>query len=364
MSLGRSCTAALACSPRRGCVHRMAIHVAQDVVRELLHGSIPVGRRPGQPLGNDALQIASQKADQPGGGQSPRGSGLTGHGGRQRRRIRGEHRLNDLRGGGPIAAEGAGAAQQLIEQDAQRVHVRGHRGRLIAQHLGAGVERGEKQIGSGLRVAAIRGQCAGYAKIQQLRLTLRRHQNIAGLQIAVYNQALVCEADSRRDLQEQSQALVDREAAGVAPGVDALSFHVLHHQVREPPIGDAAAQERRDIGVLQLRQDLPFAPQPFLQQRGGKRRRHSFDRHKLPHFAVFAGGPIHCAHSTGADQLAGLVDSEAGQARRRRRSPLADRFVGRQQTGDCGAQLRIGAAFRFQPGLPLGARRQRHRIVE
>ena len=85
--------------------------------------------------------------------------------------------------------------------------------------------------------------------------------------IAVNNQVLVREADRRADLQEELQASLDRKAARVAPGIDALPWHVFHRQVGEAVVGDAAAQKRGDVGVVQFGHDLAFTAEPLFEQR-------------------------------------------------------------------------------------------------
>ena len=128
------------------------------------------------------------------------------------------------------------AGQQFVEDGAQREHVATRIQILRAAGLlRREVLRGSRNV-SGLRKALARALIQGQAEIQQLGLQVRADQNIARLQIAVDDAALMQEMHGQRHLSHQFRPLL--EAQGMRRPVQRSAFHVLHHEMRgaRPPV--------------------------------------------------------------------------------------------------------------------------------
>ena len=72
---------------------------------------------------------------------------------------------------------------------------------------------------------------------------------------------------------EQPDARVEVEPVSVAVGVDRLSVHVLHREVRQPIVGDAAVEQRGDVWMGETGQDVALAEKAIAQRRDRARAR-------------------------------------------------------------------------------------------
>src|ERR1700728_3901917 len=141
----------------------------------------------------------------------------------------------------------------------------------------------------------------------------------------MHNQLLVRVADRFANLEEQDQSVVSRKPATVAPGVDALTLHVLHHQIRSSVGCEPAVEEPRYIRMLELGKNLPLAPEPLVERRRPQDPGGHFHGYSMAQLAILARGEINRAHSAGAQKFARLVGAKTRQTRREQRRSSARR---------------------------------------
>ena len=171
--------------------------------------------------------------------------------------------------------------------------------------------------------------------------------------------------DRVADGPEELQTLSDREASLLAEGRHRHALHVLHDEVRNAFVGDAAVVEVGDVGVVQLREDLALAPEPAQQLGRGEVGRDELDRDAMLELPVGALGEVHGAHPALADDVEEAVRAEL-PARQRRRRPARvgegaferlrgdRRVVGRQQRGHFVVEAGVLAAGCRQKRVALG----------
>ena len=97
------------------------------------------------------------------------------------------------------------------------------------------------------------------AEIEQFRDAVRRHEDVRRLEIAVHDQVLMRVLHGVAHLEEQAQALLDRQPLLLAPRGDLHAGDVLENNVGRAVISGAAVEQSRDVGVLQVRENLPLA---------------------------------------------------------------------------------------------------------
>ena len=73
------------------------------------------------------------------------------------------------------------------------------------------------------------------------------------------NPVLMCMVNGRANCLEQPQAVRDRQPVMITIARDRLAIDVLHHEIRIPVFGIAAVEQPRDVGMIEVRQDLTFA---------------------------------------------------------------------------------------------------------
>ena len=183
------------------------------------------------------------------------------------------------------------AGEQLVEQDPQRVDVRG-RGHRIAAHLFRGrVLRGH---GPQPRARTFRSRFVslhedlGDSEVQQLHASRRVHQDVGGFEVTVHDQVAVGVLGGVAHLEEHAQPRRDAQALVVAVGRDGLALHPLHDEEGRPFLVDTAVEEPCDRVVLEAGQDLALlqeAPPRFLAVQAVLR---DLDRDLLVELAVGA----------------------------------------------------------------------------
>src|ERR1700682_6175280 len=112
------------------------------------------------------------------------------------------------------------SGQQLVEHHSQRVNIRERgdglslnllRARILGIHQPHHRDRG-RQLSRGCRIEKLRN-----SEVEQLDRSIGRNQDVAGLQIAMYHQALVRVVNRGADAAEQFEALAAIQLALVAP---------------------------------------------------------------------------------------------------------------------------------------------------
>jgi hypothetical protein len=138
-----------------------------------------------QRLGEDRVQIAAQSG---------------------RLRLLFADRAVERFGTGVGELVGPPPGEQFVEDDAERVEVRGAFDRLAAHLLGARVGGGHRAV-LGLRdvrrPSGLAFEQPRDAEVEQLRLAAFRNQNVSGLQVAVHHRRGMRMLDRAEDLQEQ-----------------------------------------------------------------------------------------------------------------------------------------------------------------
>ena len=195
---------------------------------------------------------------------------------------------------------GAFAAEQLLHQHAQRVHVRG------CGHGGAGVLLGRRIAGGkpdGRRTFVIaRGvEQAGDAEVQQTGRAFGRDQDVGRLEVAVDHQLPMRRLHCAADFAQQPQARGDVQGAHVRMARDRQPIHVVHDEVGHAGVGDAAVDQARDRRVRERGQRLPFAPEQLLLQFRIRAAPQQFHRHALMEVDVFAFAEEHARHAALAE---------------------------------------------------------------
>ena len=229
------------------------------------------------------------------------------HAGRHTGRNRGalDHPLHGLIGT-LAAGKGQRAAQQLVERHAQSVDVAHGGDRLAAQLFGTG--EGRRQRRQGLERTGV--HAPRRAEIDQLERAVPGHQHVVGLDVAVQNQIAVRPRHRPAKREEKPQTRSERKSVPVAILVQPQAIDVLHHEVGLARVADAAIEETRHVGMLELRQDLAL-PAEALDSIGSRQvARHHFEGGALGVVAIGALRQVDLAHAAAPQQLAGLPGAE------------------------------------------------------
>jgi hypothetical protein len=239
--------------------------------------------------------------------------------------------------------------------------------------LGTGVAR-RPDPRRGLARVAGRTQVhqLGDAEVEQARLAVVAHQHVAGLEVAMDDEALVGVLHRCGNAVEKREPRAQREPVARDVLEQRHAVDVLHHDVRLAVVGLAAVEQMRDVGMVELRQDLALLAQAALPVLGRKAA-DQLDRDALLEAAVGAFGKQHRTHAAGAEFAQHAPGAEAraecGRAWRLGRSVrdhackrIVRCFIGAQQSFERGA--RFGSecgqfGFTFGGGQLDQAREQR-----
>jgi len=182
----------------------------------------------------------------------------------------------------------------------------GHRHLLRCRRIGLAVEQ------------------PGDAEIEQLHPSVLRHEDVRWLQIGVNHEPAVRELHRIRCLQEDRDPLA--EAAPLQRVVDRHALNILHDEVGDAALGNAAVDQPGDPRMLEPGEDAPLFAEAF----GDERREvgvDQLDRDFLLVKAVVAQPAPDLAHAADAD--AAFEAERPDAVRRRDRLPVAARIVGR-----------------------------------
>ena len=115
----------------------------------------------------------------------------------------------------------------------------------------------------------------------------------------MHDQGLVSVLHAVAHAQEQAQARRQVECVAAREVGDRFAVDVLHHEVGRAGLVDAAVDQARDVGVLELGEDLAFLAETPHQP--WRRPGELLDRHALLELAVAALGQPHFAHAADAE---------------------------------------------------------------
>ena len=128
---------------------------------------------------------------------------------------------------------GVAAGEELVEEHAQRIDVRGRGQRQPLDLLRARIGRRQQPHLRPRRQRKLLGiEELRDPEVEQLGDPVRRHQQVARLQVAVHHQALVGVLDGAAGGDEEIEPLAQRRPPAGAPQVDRLALDALHDEVR------------------------------------------------------------------------------------------------------------------------------------
>jgi len=291
--------------------------VAGDVLGQLIDGRVAAFRFLAQRLQRDRVEVVLQSATQVGGCEPARAGGLriTGIGGAT---------PHDC-GGGPyrfvlddgacgfqctaVASERVGTGEQLVEQQAEAVHIGRRRDVAAADLFGCGViGRQQHEAGACFRLTGARfGSRKQFRnpEIEQLDAAILGDEHIGRFEVAVHDQTRVRVLHGVADGQEQPEPVIDAEPAPITVRRDRLALDLLHHQIELTVIGRAAIEQAGDVRMIEAGQDLAFGAEPAGQIVGDTVAAQQFDGDLLRVLAVAALAEVDVAHaaaSNAADQ--------------------------------------------------------------
>ena len=163
------------------------------------------------------------------------------------------------------------SGQQLIQHDAQRIHIARGADLLPVHLLWARVVERERaarkacEIGV-TRLAAGLIEQLGDSEIEQTHLPILRHQNIAGLKIAMNDEIGVRILNCASHLQKAIQPLSHTELSGIAMLGDRLAFDVFEREIRLPGVAHARVVQARDVRMRQRCQDVALTRKALGQR--------------------------------------------------------------------------------------------------
>ena len=300
---------------------RVALEVALEILGHRVHGRVPLVGLFLERLEDDGVEIAAQQAPH---------RGIGGHVARPTR-IDAQDRLVEREPRAAREAVRALAREQLVEEDAERVHVGGDAERLTGQLFRRGVVGREGTAGHRRdrgRFGAPLSDQLGDAEVQQLHVPCIGDENVRRLQIAVDHQLRVGVGDGARHLQEDAQARVDEQALRLDVFVDRAALDVLEREVGLSHGRHARVVEPGDVRVAEARQDLAFARHAVGETRQTPGASRQFQRHWPVQQAVSALGEVHLAHAAARELADDPIRSDAEGIVRTRRRDVVSSAIG------------------------------------
>ena len=286
-----------------------------QVCRKLLRGGVATCRVLAHRHHHDVVEIATQIPAKPRRSGRARGSnvghqfgrfarGFFNHRARQRRLLL----ADDLFHVGEAAAhqlERAATTQELEQQYSQDIDVAGG-GDGVAAHLFrtgvCGRHHAVVDVSHRHGVGRMAGiEQLGDAEVQQLHLARRGDQDVVGLQVAMDDQILVGVMHGGAHGPHQRDPLGNWQPATFAIHIDRLAIDVLHDQIGRAVGCSSAIEQTGDVGMLQMRKDLPLGAQATLNLRSEGSRSNELDCDLLLVLLVGALGQIDIAHASGTE---------------------------------------------------------------
>jgi hypothetical protein len=154
-------------------------------------------------------------------------------------------------------------------------------------------------------------QQSGNAEVEQLHLTILGHENVARLEVAVHHEIGMGVLHGGTHLEQQPEPRAHIECACIGEVGDGCTLHVLHHDVRLAVFGHTAVQQRGDVGVAEVGEDLPFVPEALHGELASQPTLEELERHPFAILIVGAHAFEHRAHPAFTDQPYHLVHTNA-----------------------------------------------------
>nr|WP_174839751.1 hypothetical protein [Solimonas terrae] len=292
--------------------HGLVVEMAPQIVGKCIDRRIATSRCFLQGLADDGVEVAFQcfpQLSRQAAARAGDGAGLrqdpaafadapVAH----RRHFGIEYLPLDLRIGLSGIAVGASAAEQPVQQHAERVDIGDDGDRGTAHLLGCGVLRRHRpaaearQFGLGPGAGFVLDEF-GNAEVEQLRLAVRCHENVRRFDVAMHDQVCMRMADGGADLQEQGDARRQIELPGVAPAIDAIALDILDCQIELAARQDAGIEQTRDVAMRELAEDAAFPQKAFACRRLPEVQVQQFQRNRGLEQAVGASCEPDFAHA-------------------------------------------------------------------
>src|SRR5208282_1101181 len=167
---------------------------------------------------------------------------------------------------------GVMSGEQLVQNNAQRIHVAGGGDGLAVDLLWTSIiwsqcsklrECRLKAVGRGARIKNLSD-----TKIHKFRHSVRGHKDVARFNIAVNDEPLIGKLHCRTYLQEEIQAVAGALPALLAVTVNGLPLNQFHDKVRSAFFGGATVEQVRNVGVIEAGQNLPLIPESAKHEAG------------------------------------------------------------------------------------------------
>lgn len=262
---------------------------AAEVVSEGFRGTVAAGGLRGHGLQHDVVEVEGDAL----------GSRGTAAGGS-------EFRIGQALEGGGVWGD---IGEQLIEDGAEAIDVGGGGDGVAAELLGARILGREEELGDGL--IEIGGDELGDAEIEEAGVAAVVDQDVAGLDVAMDNEALVGVGDGFGYLEEELAALVRGEVEPVGVVGNGFAIDVLHDE-EGTAIGHGAAIEKAcGVGVIELSEDLAFAAETFGGIGTGEAGAEDLYGNEFVELGIVAFGEEDGAHAAGAQGAEDAVGTDA-----------------------------------------------------
>ena len=165
-----------------------------------------------------------------------------------------------------------------------------------------------------LRIAEFGVQDLGDAEVEQLGHAVGAHQHVGRLDVAVHD-ALVMRVRQRRgDLLQEQQALLQIQILPLTPQVERKPLHELHDEVAAAILGHAAAEQARDVRVVERVQHLALQLEALQHRVAVHAALQQLDRHATLQQVAFLHGQPHVAEAAAAQTLLDAAVADALQA--------------------------------------------------
>ena len=210
----------------------------------------------------------------------------------------------DLRAGLRAQIKRHGVGQQLVEQHAEAIDIRGGSHR-VAEHLfRAGVFRSHHPrffASDGGLVDGIHE--LGDTEIEELRRAVSRHQHVRGFDIAVDDELAVRVLHRVAKRQDQADAIIDRELVRTGEIDNRRAVNVLHDKIGRAGFGAAAVQQSRDVRVVEIGENLAFLDETLDLFGCRTQPVNHLDGYLLLELVVRSFGEVDLAHTALADDF-------------------------------------------------------------
>src|SRR6266567_3679909 len=214
----------------------------------------------------------------------------------------------------PSTLVGHTTGEQFVQDQAQGIYVAARielcriRPDLLGTHVRQCPDKFSKVRSAGDLCIAIGD--ARDAKIQDFRLPCFIDQDVARLQIAMNNAAVVSMLRCLADPDDQIQALRHRQAMSGGVFEQSVAMDSLHGKERSST-RDSGFVNLSDAGMLEAAEHVRFTLKAAENFWNRQSRLHNLERHNTAW--IFLLGFIHNAHSTLADETDDAIGAEIGR---------------------------------------------------